>query len=169
MLTIDTLNTTTMLGNAWWRNSTVCLVNRFFEKNRSQEPIRENRSHFPTLSDCSHKPYILLAQQALPSMNAGKRRDWLRTASLRHKTEDQAWPSGVQQIKLTRTSSHILHRDCDICCRNVDLWKRAFGLHQSDILFKLTRSVCFILGVHVMLSLSRDKSLEAHSALIYYT
>lgn len=165
-----------MLENAWWRNNTLCLVNRFFETNRSKEPILRNQSDFPTLSDCSHKPYILLAQQALPSMNAGKRRDWLRTATLRHKTEDQAWPSGLQQIKLTRTSSHILHRDCDICCRNVDLWKLAFGLfwvHQSDILFKFPPSfsscLCLILGVHVMLSLSRDKSLETHSALIYYT
>ncbi len=77
-------------------------MKRTVQKNRFAEISRTSQ-----LSDCSHKPYILLEQQALPSMNAGKRRDWLRTATLRHKTEDQAWPSGLQQIKLTDILAHF--------------------------------------------------------------
>lgn len=38
------------------------------------------------ISHCSHKPYILLAQRALPSMKSEERSDWLRNASLQHKT-----------------------------------------------------------------------------------
>ncbi len=65
-----------MLENAWWRNSTLCLVNRFFETNRSKEPIRGNQSDFPTVRLLPQALYITSAT----SFTFNERREEARLA-----------------------------------------------------------------------------------------